>query len=224
MKTNAGKGHILKQKQSIWFENIKAGKLWALSGSGSTSLARRVWIFTWKWQNTNLQSNRLSVYTTDCMCKSHIFFWHEVNQLCYHKVPEHFRNLMILKVKTKSALALSKSSLELVSSVAQSCPTLCDPMNRSTPGLPVHHKLPEFIQTHAHQVGDAIQPSHPLLSPSPPTPNPSQHQGLFRVNCSHEVAKVLEFQLQHQSLQWTPELLLSKLAIEFKAEVCLWVY
>ena len=76
-------------------------------------------------------------------------------------------------------------------------------MNRSTPGLPVHHKLPEFAQTHAHHVGDAIQPSHPLSSPSPP--NPSQHQSLFQwVNSFHEVGKVLEFQLQHQSFQWTP--------------------
>ena len=66
------------------------------------------------------------------------------------------------------------------SSVAQSCPTLCDPMNRSTPGLPVHHQLPEFTQTHVHRVGDAIQPSHPLLSPSPPAPNPSQHHSLFQ--------------------------------------------
>ena len=78
-------------------------------------------------------------------------------------------------------------------------------MNHSTPGLPVHHQLPEFTQTHVHRVGDAIQPSHPLSSPSPPVPNPSQHQGLFQwVNSSHEVAKVLEFQLQHQSFQWTP--------------------
>ena len=82
------------------------------------------------------------------------------------------------------------------SSVAQSCPTLCDPVNYSTPGLPVHHQLPEFTQTHVHQVSDAIQPSHPLPSPSAPAPNPSQHQSLFqRVNSSHEVAKVLEFQL-----------------------------
>ena len=65
-------------------------------------------------------------------------------------------------------------------SVAQSCPTLWDPMNRSTPGLPVHHQLSEFTQTYAHRVGDAIQPSHPLLPPSPPVPNPSQHQGLFQ--------------------------------------------
>ena len=91
------------------------------------------------------------------------------------------------------------------SSVAQSCPTLCDPMNRSTPGLPVHHQLPEFTQTHIHRVGDAIQPSHPLLSPSPLAPNPSQHQDLFQwVNSSHEVAKVLEFQLEHHSFQRTP--------------------
>ena len=66
------------------------------------------------------------------------------------------------------------------SSVAQSCPTLCDPTNRSTPGLPVHHQLPEFTQTHVHRVRDAIQPSHPRLSPSPPAPNPSQHQSLFQ--------------------------------------------
>ena len=66
------------------------------------------------------------------------------------------------------------------SSVAQSCPTLCDPMNRSMPGLPVHHQLPEFTQTHVHRAGDAIRPSHPLSSPSPPVPNPSQHQGLFQ--------------------------------------------
>ena len=88
---------------------------------------------------------------------------------------------------------------------AQSCPTLCYPMNRSTPGLPVPHQLSEFTQTHAHRVGDAIQPSHPLSYPSPPAPNPSQHQGFFQcVNSPHEVAKVLEFQLQHQSFQRTP--------------------
>ena len=82
------------------------------------------------------------------------------------------------------------------SSVAQSCPTLCDPMNRSTPGLPVHHHLLEFTQTHVHRVRDAIQPSHPLSSPSPPAHNPSQHQSLFQwVSSSHEVANVLEFQL-----------------------------
>ena len=79
------------------------------------------------------------------------------------------------------------------SSVAQSCPTLCDPMNRSTLGLPVHHHLPEFTQTHVHRVRDAIQPSHPRSSPSPPAPNPSQHHSLFQwVNSSHEVAKILE--------------------------------
>ena len=80
------------------------------------------------------------------------------------------------------------------SSVTQSCPTLCDPMNWSTPGLPVHHQLPEFTQTHVHRVSDAIQPSHPLSSHSPPAPNPSQHQSLFQwVNSSHEVAKVWSF-------------------------------
>ena len=91
------------------------------------------------------------------------------------------------------------------SSVAQSCPTLCDPMNHSTPGLPGHHQLLVFTQTQVHRVGDAIQPSHPLSSPSPPAPNPSQHQTLFEwVNSLHEVAKVLEFQLQHHSFQRNP--------------------
>ena len=84
----------------------------------------------------------------------------------------------------------------IINSVAQSCPTLCNPMNRSTSGLPVNHQLQEFTQTHVHRVGDAIQPSHPLPSPSPPALNLSQHQSLFQwVNSSHEVAKVLEFQL-----------------------------
>ena len=92
-----------------------------------------------------------------------------------------------------------------VRSVAQSCPNLCDPMNCSIPGLPVHHQLPEFTQTHVHQVSDAIQPSHPQSSPFPPALNSSKHQSLFQwINSSHEVAKVLEFQLQHQSFQWTP--------------------
>ena len=90
------------------------------------------------------------------------------------------------------------------SSVTQSCPSLCDPMDHSTQGLPVHHQLPEFTQTHVHWVSDAIQPSHTLSSPSLPALNPSQHQGLFQwVSSSHQVARVLQFQLQHQSFQWT---------------------
>ena len=80
------------------------------------------------------------------------------------------------------------------SSVAQSCPPLCNSMNRSTPGLPVYHQLPEFTQTHVYRVGDAIQLSHPLLSPSPPATNPSQHQGLFQwVNSSHRWPKYWSF-------------------------------
>ena len=108
--------------------------------------------------------------------------------------------------RTKNSLDGLNSSVSVqFSSVTQSCPTLCDPMNRSTPGLPVHHQPPESTQTHVHRVTDAIQPSHSLSSPSPPTLNLSQHQGLFKwVSSSHQVAKVLEFQLQHQSFQWTP--------------------
>ena len=94
------------------------------------------------------------------------------------------------------------------SSIAQSCPTFCNPMNHSMPGLPVHHQLSEFTQTHVHWVGDAIQPSHPLSSPSPPALSLSQHQGLFKwVSSSHQVAKVLAFQCQRKSFQWTPGLI-----------------
>ena len=98
------------------------------------------------------------------------------------------------------------------SSVAQSCLTLCDPMNRSMPGLPVHHQLPEFTQTHVHQVGDAVQLSYPLLSPSPPAINLSKHHCLFKwVSSSHQVAKVLvsastsvfPMNTQDWSLGWT---------------------
>ena len=100
-----------------------------------------------------------------------------------------------LEVTVNHTIMLLFSSVEF-SSVAQPWPTLCDPMNRSTPGLPVHHQLPKFTQSHMHRVSDAIQASHPLSSPSPLAPNPSQHQSLFQwVNSLHEVAKVLEFQL-----------------------------
>ena len=89
------------------------------------------------------------------------------------------------------------------SSVAQSCLTLCDPMGCSMPGFPAHHQLLEFTQTHVHRVSDAIQPSHPLLSPSPPAFSLFQHQSLSQwISSSHQVAKVLELQLQHQSFQW----------------------
>ena len=129
------------------------------------------------------------------------------------------RNKLII-IKLQQLIAFGKKHFDIItgktqwrnfllyrniSSVAQLCPTLCDPMNHSRPGLPVHHQLPESAQTHVHRVGDAIQPSHPLSSPSPSALNLSQHQGLFQwVSSSHQVAKVLEFQLQYQSFQWTP--------------------
>ena len=121
----------------------------------------------------------------------------EIKKACYKKANESIKVVHRGKFIVISSVKFS--------SVAQSCPTLCNPMNCSTPGLPVHHQLPEFTQTHIHRVSDAIQPSHPPSSPSPPAPNPSQHQSLFQwVNYSHEVAKVLEFQLQHHFLQRNP--------------------
>ena len=104
---------------------------------------------------------------------------------------------------TTERLTLTNICSVQFSSVTQSCPTLCNPMNHSTPGLPVHHQLLEFTQTHVHWVSDAIQPSPPLSSRSPPASNPSQHQSLFQwVNSPHEVAKVLlTFALLHSVLQ-----------------------
>ena len=120
-----------------------------------------------------------------------------------HRSPQ-LHSIQDRKKKKKRFFNLNQFSSVWLS---QSCLTLCDPMNHSTPDLPVHHQLLEFTQTHSHWADDAIQPSHPLSSPSHPAPNPSQHQGLFQwVNSSHWVAKVLEFQLQQQSFQWTPRI------------------
>ena len=110
--------------------------------------------------------------------------------------------------KKKRWCSLSESVSPLLipvqfSSVTQSCLTLCDPMDYSMPGFPVHHQLPELTQTHVHRIGVTVQPSNPLLSPSPPTFNLSLHQGLSQwASSSYQVAKVLEIQLQHQSFQW----------------------
>ena len=128
---------------------------------------------------------------------------------CHYGFDLHFPNdvrlnVLILYICRVLYILYTYISVQF-SSVPQLCPTLCDPMNCSMLGLLVHHQLPEFIQTHIHPVGDAIQPSHPLSSPSPPALNPSQHQCHFQwVNSSHEAAKVLEFQLQHYSLQRNP--------------------
>ena len=107
-----------------------------------------------------------------------------------------------MTIYSEKLLNLWFNSVQFIS-VTQSCPTLCNPMDCIMPGLPVHHQLLEFTQTHVHRVRDAIQPSHLLSSPSPPALNLAQHQGLFKwVSSSHQVAKILELQLQHQSFQW----------------------
>ena len=89
-------------------------------------------------------------------------------------------NVSLQKITESKSVTSHGELSDQIKSVAQSCPTLCDPMNHNTPGLPVHHQLPEFTETHVHRISDAIQPSHPLLSPSPPAPNPSQQQSLFQ--------------------------------------------
>ena len=112
--------------------------------------------------------------------------WRQSTKVINLKLSQYYQLLTFKKIYITevqfiyNVLLLYYSDSVQFSSVAQSCPTLCNPMNRSTPGLPVSHQLPEFTQTHVHQVSDAIQSSHPLSSPSPPAPNPSQHQSLFQ--------------------------------------------
>ena len=139
-------------------------------------------------------------------CYTVILVYHISRMVC-PQVNVHFKpsSLIIQEAIFKwhvKATDFIQASVQF-SSVTQSCLTLCDPMDCSMPGFPVHHQLPEFTQTHVHRVHDAIQPSHPLSPTSPPAFNPSQHQGLFQwVSSSHQLAKVFKFQLQHQSFQW----------------------
>ena len=107
------------------------------------------------------------------------FYLIKLKMLVYLITDFIYTKTLLTEIILSLSILLSFSSVHF-SSVPQSCPTLCDAMNRSTPGLPVHHQLPEFTQTHIQRVSDAIQPSHPLSSPSPPAPNPSQHQSLFQ--------------------------------------------
>ena len=125
---------------------------------------------------------------------------------CGNKVEVFLKNIQLSSLLYILTFSISQRQVKhSVQFSCSGCLILCEPMNLSVPDLPVHHQLPEFTKTHAHRVADAIQPSHSLFSPSPPAPTPSQDQGLFQwVNSSHEVAKVLELQLQHQSFQWTP--------------------
>ena len=162
--------------------------------------ALTIWTFVCKVMS--LLFNMLSRFVTAFLPRSKKFlFWPISTALdlmwVIHSKSQFFKSLIWGKI------TLGRNCKVQFSSVSQSCPTLCDPMDCSIPGLPVHRQLQEFTQTHVHWVGDAIQPSHPLLSPSPPAFNLSQHQCLFQgVSSSHQVAKVLEFQLQHQSFQW----------------------
>ena len=171
------------------------------------------------WQrSTYMQCRKYNLSSTWC--------WESYKAWCKRMKSEHFltphRNInqkMNWKPKCETgyyktlignywknnAMIFSSVSSVQFSSVTRSCLTLCDSMKYSTPGLSVHQQFPEPSQTHVHWVSDAIQPSHPLSSPSPPALNLSQHQGPFQwVSSSHQVAKVLELQLQHQSFPWTP--------------------
>ena len=187
-----------------WLAPTRSGEAWAgkVAAFGVQSAAHQVsrgmviFHFLKQW-NTIINARQ---YT-----------WHIHDTTLTAESEEEWKSLLmkVKKENKKAGLKLKKlrswhliPSVQFSSVVPQSCSTLCDPMNLSMPGLPVHHQLLEFTQTHVHWVSDVIQPSHPLLSPSPAL-NLSQHRGLFQsVSSSHEVTKILEFQLQYQSFQW----------------------
>ena len=165
-----------------------------------------VWLFATPWTVactslpvTNSQSLLKLMSTNSVMPSNHLILCHPL------LLPSIFPWIRVISSESVPCIRWPKVhviSRVQFSSVAQPCLTLCNPMDCSRPGLPVHHQCPELAQTHVHQVNDAIQPSHPLSFPSPPAFNLSQHQGLFKwVSSLHPVAKALEFQLQHQSFQ-----------------------
>ena len=167
-------------------------------------IVKIILFLTWNLSNSLLIPELLHLGTTQKKTKYRILYYSHIWGKCHF----HFLKWKKKKPVSSNIPHLACKSYRCVftvqfSLVAQLCPTLCDPMNHSTPGLPVHHQLPESTQTHVHWVSDATQPSHPLSSPSPPALNFSQNQGLFKwVSSLHQVAKILEFQLQHQSFQW----------------------
>ena len=150
------------------------------------------------WMKHKLESTLLGEISITSVCRWHHPYgrkWGGTKKLLDENERGEWKSWLKTQHSKNEDYGILSYSVKF-SSIVQSCPTLCDSMNHSTPGLPVYHQLPEFTQTHIHRVRDVIQPSHPLSSPSPPAPNPSQHQSLFQqVNSLHEVAKVLEFQL-----------------------------
>ena len=203
-------------------------KVLFLSALKLLSLGFKIYLYIWVWISLNLSCLRFTEfleYISLCLLplwgilstfiwmlsNSSIFFfsWDSDNMSTRSYIQFHRSLSLWFCVTYADFFSCSNCMVSIVlssvqfSSVVQSCPTLCNPMECNTPGLPVHHQLPEFTQTHVHWVSDAIQPFHPLSSPSPSTFNFSQHQGLFKwVSSSHQVARVLEFQLWHQSFQW----------------------
>jgi len=171
------------------------GPMWSVTGSMWVPRARSI-----NWGQRPVRTQRLS--WTEVSWNTAIRT-HKLSIIIICKHLDQKREMRVLVRRWARKAWKAEHFSRKFSSATQSCPTLCDSMECSMPGFPVHHQLPELTQTHVHWVGDTIQPSLPLSSPSPPAFNLSQHQGLSQgVSCSHQVAKVWEPQLQHQSFQW----------------------
>ena len=171
-ESHQGPQQVVTSVAALWFHRVPSGPLWE-DGGGCPRWWLRHLLFT--DAAGDIVHSQLGV-----KCRS---FRQPLPQpffpVCSPASWDEFPYLYSRMFVWANLKELSRSFSQF-SSVAQSCPTLCDPMNHSAPGLPVHHQLPEFTQTHVHRVSDAIQPSHPLLSPFPPSPNPSQHRSLFQ--------------------------------------------
>ena len=181
-------------------------QLLSVRKEAKSHLSERLWLISTRRKPPLFLLSALHFYKNEYFLiqfyiKLDIFEYHKVKKNRYH-IP--FVGEKNYKNKDSGSNAQSKCfSSSQFSSVARSCPTLCDHVDGSMPGFPVHNQFPDLAQTHVHLIGDVIQPSHPLPSPSPPAFNLSQHHGLFQwVSSSHQVARELEFQLQHQCFKW----------------------
>ena len=191
--------HSMDMSLSKLQETGKDRKTWCAVFHGVAN--SQTWLSDWTIAKGVLKKmNAKAIYALVNFSK----IWYLNNN---YSIPLSFRNTSVffnqIILYLSEYLRVESYILHCCCLVTKSCLTICDPVDCSTPGFPVRHQLPEPTQTHVHWVGDAIQPSHPLLSPSHPAFNLSQHQGLFQwVSSSHQVAKVMEFHLQHQSFQW----------------------
>ena len=179
-------------------------QMWSILDNIPCALKKKVYSSAFGWDVLKISMRSISSNVSFKTCVSLFIFCFDYLSTSVSGMLMSSTVIVLLSISPfmSFSVCLMYWGAPMLGTSVQSCLTLCDPMDCSTAGLPVHHQLLEFTQTHVHWVSDAIQPSHPLSSPFPPAFNLSQRQSLFKWVSSLQVAKVLEFQLQHQSFQW----------------------